>query len=751
MKKGFISRSLFITAGMLLFAPAFVFSATSISITSSVSQRGVCFVAGQDLTITINASHTTSWQRMEALVVASTDATLNFSPNSGVADQCLWGLAPGGGNPPSNTPGWASQVTLAPGTSTGASVTGYQLIVPVPAAYTLGGPRRFFVVVGPGDLEIGQFYQSPGWASVSVVLDECSLDTPTTTPTITPTVPMICNYAAAAFGATAVACVPLMLQTPTNTPTRTPTPTNTNTPSRTPTRTDTPTPTNTSSNTPTRTFTPTFTQTMTATPTVTRTETETIFTRTSTPTFTPTPTFTNTFTATLTFTQTVTSTNTSTRTATPSATETNTATPTFTETRTPTATPTATDTRTQTPTITETMFFTATNTRTATPSFTHTPTFTATPTATLTRTPTNSNTATPTFTETATQTNTPTQTPTSTATPTFTPTPTITNTPQPWPYVVTIGVYNEAGELVRNVAHEVASNMMTSVNFSSGGVNEVSAINTLLGLDIFLPGVNTPTSTGPAGKVFHWDARNDQGQFVRNGKYYVKVEMKDYYGHVNVVTKEILTVAEDVFLEMRIYNRAGEIVKVIRDTSTTATAVSVDAIPDVIAFTIASPTAYFTYAHGMNMMWDGRNERGVLVSNGTYELQFVLNRGGGEELQAAKTIIILTEERGEFLRNIVVSPNPYNGEIQPFIEFSWHGSTGTGTLEVSIYNIKGELVRKLRTRIEQGFVRWDVNTQDGGSAAAGVYVVKVSAVNAEGRVQIETVKMAILGKYINDW
>ena len=317
--------------------------------------------------------------------------------------------------------------------------------------------------------------------------------------------------------------------------------------------------------------------------------------------------------------------------------------------------------------------------------------------------------------------------------------------------MVNIGVYNEAGELVRNVAHEVASNMMTNVNFSSGGINDVSIMNTLLGLDVFLPGVNTPTSAGPDGKVFHWDAKNDQGQFVRNGKYYVKVEMKDFYGHINVVTKEIMTVTEDVYLEMRIYNRAGEIVKVIRDTSPATTTVSTDDIPDVVAFTVASPVAYFSYAHGMSMMWDGRNERGVLVTNGTYEIQFALNRGGGEELQATKTIIILTEERGEFLKDVVIKPNPYSGEVQSFIEFNWQGSTGTGMLEVSIYNIKGELVRKIKSRIEQGFVRWDVNTGDGGSAAAGVYVVKVYAVNEDGRAQIKTVKMAILGKYTNDW
>lgn len=292
---------------------------------------------------------------------------------------------------------------------------------------------------------------------------------------------------------------------------------------------------------------------------------------------------------------------------------------------------------------------------------------------------------------------------------------------------------------------------MGQIDFISGGVNDPGVINTADGLDISMPGVDTPSSIGAGGKVFHWDAKNDQGQYVRNGKYFIKIEMKDYYGHTNVITKEIVTVTEDRFLEMRIYNRAGELVKVVRDDNPATLSVSVDLVPDVIAFTAANPDAYLYYAPGLSFAWDGTTDRGNLIANGTYELQFVLNRGGGEMYEASKTIIVLTEARDEFLADPVIKPNPFDGEARPFIEISWAGSTGTGDVEISIWNLKGELVRKLNSRVEAGFINWDVNSTGGGSAAAGVYVVKIKARNQSGQTQVKTVKLAILGKYTNDW
>jgi len=144
-----------ITAAIVLVSTA-VSSYAAISITSAVSIKGSCYTAGQALTITINASHTQSWAKMEAMVIASTNTTLNWNSNSTPDDdEVIWGTAD---TFPDNLPSWESNVEIAAGTSTGASVTGYQIVANVPASYTLGGTRYFYVVIGYGDVALGEYY-----------------------------------------------------------------------------------------------------------------------------------------------------------------------------------------------------------------------------------------------------------------------------------------------------------------------------------------------------------------------------------------------------------------------------------------------------------------------------------------------------------------------------------------------------------------------------------------------------------------
>ena len=152
----------------------------AVSIVSAESIKGSCYTAGQALTITINASHTQSWAKMEAMVIASTNTTLNWNSNSTPDDdEVIWGTAD---TFPDNLPSWESNVEIAAGTSTGASVTGYQIVANVPASYTLGGTRYFYVVIGYGDVALGEYYTGGNPEYAYIALSECSLDTPTPTP-----------------------------------------------------------------------------------------------------------------------------------------------------------------------------------------------------------------------------------------------------------------------------------------------------------------------------------------------------------------------------------------------------------------------------------------------------------------------------------------------------------------------------------------------------------------------------------------
>jgi hypothetical protein len=543
--------------------------------------------------------------------------------------------------------------------------------------------------------------------------------------------------------------------TPTSTPTSTPTYT----------RTPTPSPSSTATNTPTKTSTPTFTptytvtNTRTSTPTFTPTPTNTQpFSPTNTPTDTPTFTGTPTYTGTPTFTPTYTITNSPT--ATPSFTPTNTVTPTFTDTPqyTPTVTPTDTTTNTDTPTYTVTP--TATQTRTlsdtptATPTFTGTQTLTDTPTYTGTPTDSPTYTATPTQTDTPTSTDTPTYTATYTATPTVTDSPTITPTLPPYPFIIKIGVYNEAGELVKVIGQTICSSLITSVNLlvTKGGV---TAPGTVIGPDssfvVDFPNLETPATNGNGYTDFPWATDNSATQPVSEGNYYIQIVQTDSYGHTDVLVKEVSVIRFDYDVVLKIFNSAGEIIKTIRQDKPSAGSLTLK-IDEVLKLEDGGPPITFEYAPGQDLTWDGVTDQGVRVNNGTYELQFVLNNSAGASSQASKTVVILVQALKSSLGDVKAYPNPYKGpdfSSTDHITFAWDYK-GTGWVNVLIYNMYGEQVRKLFAKLEDGKAVWDVKAANGDDAGAGMYVAVFESRNAGGLLERKTQKFAVMVQYKGD-
>ncbi len=569
----------------------------------------------------------------------------------------------------------------------------------------------------------------------------CSIPTATASPT---TVGKL-NCVYDSKGSTSCAFVPILMSTPSFTPTSTNTPSVTYTPTSTSTRTSTSTYTMTS----TYTYTNTYTSTSTYTSTYTQTSTYTL-TSTNTPQYTPTntPTHTPTFTAT------------NTSTATPTYTSTYTATPTFTDTPiyTPTYTPTYTATRTATPTYTDTNTYTATPTQSFT--YTATPTYTATQTVTFTYTATDTSTATPTYTSTDTMTATPTDTPTRTATPTFTVTNTVTSTPTitptrpPFPYTIKIGVYNEAGELVKVIAQDVCNKLMQDVSLYVG-TDSKNIVGPGQALELKFPGLGTPSTLGNGSTSWFWQADNSALQTVSPGKYYIQIEQTDTYDHTTVLIKDINVITMDHYLEMSIFNSAGETVRIIRIDNPVVDKLSVKLYNDnpVLGFDkVASPIA-IQYGKGPDYLyWDGKNSQGIRVGNGTYELQFILKDSSGRTSVDSRTIIVLNETAVSTLGEIKVMPNPYKGPEVSKVDHIIIGWTyvGTGWVTVYIYNINGEQVKKFKAKLEDGMVAWDVKASNGDTIGAGYYIAVIESKNSEGRLERKTQKFAIMPQFDNN-
>ena len=354
------------------------------------------------------------------------------------------------------------------------------------------------------------------------------------------------------------------------------------------------------------------------------------------------------------------------------------------------------------------------------------------------------------MTDTATYTATFTQTYTMTATPTITYTPTITPTRPPFPYNITVGVYNSAGELVRTVVESPASVMMTGAFLYYNGTVDPSLMTAEMPLLIGLPGVETPGTLGDGGTFFEWHAINNQGQPVLPGIYYIKVEMKDGYGHVNVVTKEILFLRTADYLDFNVFNSAGELVRSIRIYDPTADTVKLN-IDDLLIIEKGGSSLNIEYGAGGYLQWDGKNSHGKTVNSGTYELQVIMKKPDGTRVEASKTVIILNQGFDSFLADVKAFPNPFNGEKSETMRFDWQGSSGTGQVKIRIFDVSGAIVAMINAGIEDGYVDWNVKTPRGRSIAPGIYMAVIEAENGEGYTERKLVKIAVLGRYLSDW
>ena len=437
-------------------------------------------------------------------------------------------------------------------------------------------------------------------------------------------------------------------------------------------------------------------------------------------------------------------------------------TPTYTNTPTPTNTPTLTNTRT--PTITDTPIFTYTDTNTPTVTNTFTSTFTYTVTntrtntvsptdtytATNTRTPTNTFTVTDTMspTDTFTTTNTPTETNTPTTTYTPSDTPTITPTAPPFPYVLRIAVYNQAGEMVRLLADTPASKIVGPEDYYVNGEKKTTMTN-LDALSFVFTGLETPSTLGAGVSSFFWYAQNSADQTVENGVYYLKVEQTDAYNHTTSYVKSVTVMRTYDYVVLSVFNSAGETVRMIRqDRPMASDKVTLSVADPVYVGEGGSGKVIISYGTdpGDNVSWDGKNEKGIMVNSGNYEIQIIVVKADGKSYESSKTVTVLRNEKN-FLKSVKAYPNPVKKDLYGArnVVFIWDASGETGEMRISIYNISGERVRMINTPLEFGGAFWGLETNDKGTKASyGIYICMFEATSESGQLQRKKLKLAVM-------
>jgi len=563
----------------------------------------------------------------------------------------------------------------------------------------------------------------------------------TSTPTWTPT-----NTATPTPTST-----PIPSSTPTNTPTHTatatPTSTPTNTPTLTPSATPTHTPTLTPSNTPNASFTHTATSTATFTATNTPTSTNS-FTPTNTPTatasFTPTATPTSTYTPTVSFTPT--------RTFTP------TPTPSFTPTATPTRTFTPTDTPTLTPTATPTPFISLSKTASQSTVGSGTPLGytlhvhigqTLAGGATVTdNLPADEN-----FTGfgsnppgvTSTQNGQALQwtfpapvavgdylltyqvkagdflpngeTLINQALLTTTGLSPVTATASvvvAGAFTVTVGVYNEAGELVKQIAVTQFTQPIPSLQWPSGTT---------------LSDLSQALSFTYLGRLIgQWDGTNSSGNPVSNGTYYVKLDNADASGNVTSLTQQVTVSRTLERVTVNVYNEAGEVVSHLYATVATANsqALSAQISGDTLSLGGGGGTASvitLTLTNGVSLSWDGHSDNGNWVSDGRYFIEVYTVNGAQSQAQAFPVNVRGGGGAGGFF----AEPNRLDSN-QTVTEFRATSTTPL-TVEARVYDIAGE-----RLTTVQGAAGSNAASWNSAGFASGLYLAELEARDAAGNI-----------------
>jgi len=310
--------------------------------------------------------------------------------------------------------------------------------------------------------------------------------------------------------------------------------------------------------------------------------------------------------------------------------------------------------------------------------------------------------------------------------------------------------YNEAGEKVNVIGKTQISSDIGNVLLQVNGV-DASFFNPVDGsLIISFPGVDSIQQTG--GVSFSWDGKAENGGYVSNGDYFLKVTVIDNYGHINTIIKEIKILKTEQYARLSIYNAAGELVDRIEKDGAVLGNAALE-MDDVILTGEGAVPAVIKYSATDSFSWDGKNMLGMLVASGSYEAVLeVKNSDGYYKIWTSKTFTVLNVQSAPVLGGLKAYPCPRiidDVVVQP-ITFDW-ALKQQGRIFVSVYNVAGELVRKLEGSLASpAGISWDCTASNGKMAGSGLYVAVVRAIKQDGALEVKTLKLVIINKFSSD-
>ncbi len=288
-------------------------------------------------------------------------------------------------------------------------------------------------------------------------------------------------------------------------------------------------------------------------------------------------------------------------------------------------------------------------------------------------------------------------------------------------YTVKIGVYNSAGELVKQIYVKELSQQITNISL-----------------------LQTPTITSLHGVVYvtvdgvqlaSWDGTNQAGDPVSNGVYYVKVDNIDPNG-VDTSVSETVTVSRSIAkIQVNIYNEAGEVIKHLYAYSDDPGNMNLGDVAfssSVIKPTVGTPTSNstsdltLTFPNGTTVTWDGTNDNGQIVTDGTYEVEVNWMDGKGGQQVTTHNVTVERGNNSPAGGNVFAYPNILKGGATS-VTVQINSSLSL-TLTASVYDVAGELVKRpVVSPAGTGTAPVDVS-----GLASGLYFIVVDLTDTNG-------------------
>jgi uncharacterized repeat protein (TIGR01451 family) len=265
-------------------------------------------------------------------------------------------------------------------------------------------------------------------------------------------------------------------------------------------------------------------------------------------------------------------------------------------------------------------------------------------------------------------------------------------------YVIHIGIYNEAGELIKTLGLFETSAGIAGFSVEGSLTSSQSAVTFVYDGEV----------------IGTWNATNSSGGTVSNGTYIVKVDSTDPFGVTTTVTHNVTVSIATSTLQIAVYNSAGEVVKTFTQQQIQTLVAGANGALTPADYNVAEAgissgllipsytnsggpgsTVTVTLGSGRGFTWNGTGNNGQILASGHYFIQMTSFTPGGPQQQTIMGITI-QDNNNNAINGVVLAPNPVNLSQTTQATFLINtGLTQVDSVKVKIYTVAGELVRTL--------------------------------------------------------